>query len=59
MSRFQLYYYSNSIKTDEAREETLLTIDSRHNSVNNNYDDDADEFDNEILDPLEKAIQTK
>ena len=39
--------------------ETLLTIDSRHKKVNNNYDEDADEFDSDILDPLEKAIQTK
>ena len=41
------------------RIETLLTIDSRNKNVNNNYDDDIDDLENEILDPLEKAIQTK
>ena len=56
--RFQLYYYSDHVKTED-RMETLLTIDSRHKKVNNNYDEDADEFDSDILDPLEKAIQTK
>ena len=57
-NRFQLYYYSDNTKKDDS-EETLLTIDSRNKNVNNNYDDEPDEFDNEILDPLEKAIQTK
>ena len=56
-NRFQLYYYSNHALKDKS--ETLLTIDSRNKNVNNNYDDEPDDFDNEILDPLEKAIQTK
>ena len=55
--RFQLYYYSNFTMKD--RIETLLTIDSRSKNVNNNYDEDIDDLENEILDPLEKAIQTK
>jgi len=56
-NRFQLYYYSNHAMKEKS--ETLLTIDSRNKNVNNNYDDEADDNDNEILDPLEKAIQTK
>ena len=52
-----MYYYSNFAMKD--RVETLLTIDSRSKNVNNNYDDDIDDLENEILDPLEKAIQTK
>ena len=57
MARFQLYYYSNHVSKE--RSETLLTIDSRSSNINNNFDDDFDDFDNEVVDPLEKAIQTK
>ena len=39
------------------RDETVLTVDSRSKNINNNYADDVDE--NEMTDPLEKAIQTK
>lgn len=56
-NRFQLYYYSNHISKD--RSETLLTIDSRSSNIKNNFDDDTEDFDNECIDPLEKAIQTK
>ena len=39
------------------RDETVLTVDSRSKNINNNYGEDLDE--NEMTDPLEKAIQTK
>ena len=53
--RFQIHYYSNFPMKE--RDETVLTVDSRSKNINNNYGDDVDE--NEMTDPLEKAIQTK
>ena len=55
MFRFQIHYYSNFPMKE--RDETVLTVDSRSKNINNNYGDDVDE--NEMTDPLEKAIQTK
>ena len=53
--RFQIHYYSSFPMKE--RDETVLTVDSRSKNINNNYGDDVDE--NEMTDPLEKAIQTK
>ena len=41
------------------RAETILTVDSRSKNINNNYADDLDDYENEMIDPLEKVIQTK
>ena len=41
------------------RVETILTVDSRSKNINNNYADDLDDYENEMIDPLEKVIQTK
>lgn len=57
MSRFQIHYYSNFPMKERA--ETILTVDSRSKNINNNYADDLDDYENEMIDPLEKVIQTK
>ena len=59
MFRFQLYYYSNTlIKT---RQETVIIVDNRGKTkkapiVINEVDDPDEE---ESIDPVEKAIQSK
>ena len=57
LSRFQIHYYSNFPMKE--RVETILTVDSRSKNINNNYADDLDDYENEMIDPLEKVIQTK
>ena len=57
MFRFQLHYYSNNVTT--VTKETLLMIDTRER-LDRHLDDLADDLDDqEMKDPLEKAIQSK
>ena len=55
--RFQLYYYSNNAV--HGIKETLLIIDTRERSNRDIEDLDDDLDDEELKDPLEKAVQSK
>ena len=55
--RFQLYYYNNNVI--HGIKETLLIIDTRERSNRDIEDLDDDLDDEELKDPLEKAVQSK
>ena len=56
--RFQMFYYSNTLT--KAKDETILTIDTRGAKPKTQVLDDPEEpEEEENIEPLEKAIQTK
>ena len=59
MFRFQLYYYTNTSTT--ARQETRIIVDNRGKTRNapNVMEEEADPDEEETIDPIEKAIQSK
>ena len=62
MFRFQLYYYSSSSNTaSNSRHETRIIVDNRGKTRNapNVMEEEPDPDEEETIDPIEKAIQSK
>ena len=59
MFRFQLYYYSNT--SSNSRLETRIIVDNRGKTRNapDVMEEEADPDEEETIDPIEKAIQSK
>lgn len=58
MFRFQLYYYSNT--SSNSRLETRIIVDNRGKTRNAPIvNEEADPDEEETIDPIEKAIQSK
>ena len=57
--RFTLLYYSNTY--NNSRQETRIIVDNRGNTRNapDLIDEEADPDEEETIDPIEKAIQSK
>ena len=56
--RFQLYYYSNTYTN--SRQETRIIVDNRGKTRNTPIvREEADPDEEETIDPIEKAIQSK
>ena len=61
MFRFQLYYYSSSSNTaSSSRQETRIIVDNRGKTRNAPIViEETDPDEEETIDPIEKAIQSK
>ena len=61
MFRFQLYYYSSSSNTaSNSRQETRIIVDNRGKTRNAPIViEETDPDEEETIDPVEKAIQSK
>ena len=59
MFRFQLYYYSNTY--NNSRQETRIMVDNRGKTRNapTVMEEEPDPDEEETIDPIEKAIQSK